>query len=278
MQMPSITRRETCLLTLFALLATAAIAGPSVPAAGLAGSPFAYIPPSGGSARLVDMLSSLPMAAVGVWGLRWLQWLDRAHEQAQDAAARPQSVMPPPATPFDCAWMFFAGLIVTAAGSVFYHLQPDALRLAADRAGMAVACAGLVGFAVCERVSARAGWPAAWFTLGAGLLAAIACQRGNALPWALVQAGGIGLMAALALARPAIGAIGARFGWATAAFALAKIFELSDRAIVEASHGLFSGYALKHLTAAFAALLVLNGLQAMGRRTLRHNSGVALTA
>lgn len=278
MQMPSLTRRETCLLSLFGVLAIAAVAGPSVPAASLSGSPFAHSHPAGGPANLVDMLSSLPMAAVGIWGLRWLQWLDRAHEQAQDAALRPQSVAAPPATPFDCAWMFFAGLIVTAAGSVFYHLEPDGLRLAADRAGMAVACAGLVGFAVCERISARAGWPAAWFTLGAGLLAAIACQRGNALPWALMQFGGMALMAALSLARPARGAIGARFGWATLAFALAKVFELSDGTIVEATHGVLSGYSLKHLMAGFAALLILHGLQAMGRRTLRHNSGVALTA
>ncbi|HEY2256547.1 MAG TPA: hypothetical protein VGI11_12995 [Variovorax sp.] len=279
MPLPSLSPRERALLALCVLLAVVAVFGPSVPASLLAGSPFAANPPASGLPDLMGVLSSLPMAAVGVWGLCWLRWLDRAHEQAQDAALMPQAVVLPPVNALDCAWMFFAGLILTAAGAAFYHLQPDSMRLAADRAGIAVAFAGLVGFAVCERVSVRAGWPAAWFTLAGGLLAAVACFRtGNALPWALVQFGGLSLMLALSLARPVAGALGLKFGWAIFVFLLAKTFELLDHAVVEATHQLLSGFSLKHLAAAGASMIVLNGLQAMGRQTLRHNSGVAVTA
>ena len=278
---PSIrlSRREGALVALFAVLGAAALFGPSVPAAMLAGSPFAHAAPAASVPNLPELLGSLPMAVVGFWGLRWLRWLDRAHEQAHDRAPVPQAVALPPIDPLDCAWMFFAGLVLAAAGSVFYHLQPDTMRLAADRAAMSVAFAGLIGFAVCERVSARAGWPAAWVTLAFGLLAAAAGQRsGNALPWALLQAGGVVLVLALAAARPVRSALGLRLGWLLPLMLLAKGFELADRAIVEATHHLLSGYGLKHLTAALAGVVVLHGSQAMGRQTLRHNPPVAVTA
>jgi hypothetical protein len=277
--LPSLSRRERGLLALFGLLTGVAVLAPAVPASLLAGSPFAASAPASGLPDFMGVLCSLPMAAVGLCGLRWLRWLDLAHEKAQDAALMPQAVVLPPVNTLDCAWLFFAGLILTAAGAAFYHLQPDGMRLAADRAGIAVAFAGLVGFAVCERVSVRAGWPAAWFTLAAGLLAAMACCRtGNALPWALVQFGGLALMLALALARPVAGALGLKFGWAIGVFLLAKGFELLDHAIIEATHQVLSGFSLKHLAAAGASMIVLHGLQAMGRQALRHNPVVAVTA
>ena len=270
MSLPTLSRRESLLLALFALLVICAVFGPSVRASGLA---WRSLPDA------MDILSSIPLAAIGIWGLRWLNWLDRAHERMQDAAALPQAIASAPVNALDCAWIFFAGLLLTGAASVFFHLQPGSLRLAADRAGMAVAIAGLVGFAVCERVSARAGWPAAWFTLASGLLAAAVGHRtGNALPWALVQFGGLALMLALSLARPLGAAIGLRLGWIVFFFMLAMLFELADSAIYQATHQLLSGYSLRHLTAAVAALPVLTALQAMGRQAVRHNSSAAAIA
>lgn len=274
--LPALSRREHSLLALAVLLVSTAVLGPSVAAPTLGGAPFADGQSWRALPNAMDVLSNLPFAALGIWGLRWLHWLDRAHERLQDVAPLPQATTPPPFNVLDCAWMFFAGLILTALGSAFYHLQPDDLRLAADRAGMAVAFAGLVGFAVCERVSARAGWPAAWVTLAGGLLAAAVCHRsGNALPWAVVQFGGLALVLALSLARPVAGAIGLKLGWVVFFYALAKLFELADHAIFEVTGRLVSGHSLKHLTAALAALPVLHALQAMGRQTLRHNPHAA---
>lgn len=281
MSLPSsLSHRERALLALAALLSVAAVFGPAVPTPALGGAPFADGRSWGALPNAMDVLSNLPFAVVGIWGLRWLHWLGRAHDELLEAAPLPQALAPLPFDALDCAWMFFAGLILTALGSAFYHLQPDPMRLAADRAGMAVAFAGLVGVAVCERVSARAGWPAAWVTLAGGLLAVAVCHRsGNALPWALVQFGGLALVLALALARPVPGAIGLALGGVVFFYALAKLFELADPAILEATQQLVSGHSLKHLTAALAALPVLHALQAMGRQTLRHNSrAAALTA
>lgn len=274
MVVPSLSPRERGLLILFALLWVGAIVAPALPTPELATAAFADNRAWHGLPNAMDVLSNLPFAAIGIWGLLRLRRLDRDHKDAQDIVPGPQPANQPPDNALDCAWMFFAGLILTAAGSAFYHLQPDGLRLAADRAGMAVAFAGILGVAVCERVSARAGWPAAWFTLAGGLLAVgVHHETGNVLPWALVQYGGMVLVLALALAKPVSGAIALKLGWVIIFYGLAKLFELSDHAIYEATQQLISGHTLKHLTAALAALPVLH---ALGGQTLRHPGGEAI--
>lgn len=273
----SCTPRERGLLAALALLTLLAMFGPVVP--GPQGTPhFADGRIWNGLPNAMDVLSNLPFLLLGAWGLLRLWRIDRAHERA--LASTHASLPEPPADAMDCAWLFFAGLVLTAAASAFFHLQPDSLRLAADRAGMAVAFAGLIGLAVCERVSARAGWPVALFVLAAGLLAVAAFhESGDVLPWAVVQFGGMLLVLTLALVRRVPGALGLRLGHVIFFYALAKLFELSDQAIWQASGQLLSGHSLKHILAAFAALPVLHALDAFGRKALRHNPATAaLTA
>lgn len=279
MVLQSLSHRECALLVFFAALLVTAFAGPALPPPELGGAPFADRRAWHGLPNAMDVLSSLPFAAIGIWGLLRLLRPDRAREAAQDAVP-PPSASKQPGNALDCARMFFAGLILTAAGSAFYHLQPDSLRLAADRAGMAVAFAGIVGVAVCDRVSARAGWPAAWLTLAGGLVAVgVFHETGNVLPWALVQFGGMAVLLTLALARPLGSGIGFKPGWVIFLYGLAKLFELSDHAIFEATQELVSGHTLKHLAAALAALPVLHAVRAMRRQTLRQDSGPpAMTA
>lgn len=285
MLLHSLTRRERGLAFFLGLLLLIGIVGPALPAAEVAiALVFADTRSWHGLPNAMDVLSNLPFVLMGCWGLYWLNRIDRAHHEALAGFPLAPPASDPPDNTLDCAWLFFAGLIATAAGSAFYHLAPDAPRLAADRAGMAVAFAGLIGMAVCERVSQRAGWPAAWFVLTTGLLSAeIAQETGNVLPWALVQFGGMALVLTLALSRPMPGAVGLRLGWVIAAYVLAKAFELADQPIYEATQGVISGHTLKHLCAALAALPVLTALQRLDRgwraAALRHNPGAAaLTA
>lgn len=285
MLLHSLTRRERGLAFFLGLLLLIGIVGPVLPAAEVAiALVFADTRSWHGLPNAMDVLSNLPFLLMGCWGLYWLNRIDRAHHEALSGFPLAPPASDPPDNTLDCAWLFFAGLIATAAGSAFYHLAPDAPRLAADRAGMAVAFAGLIGMAVCERVSQRAGWPAAWFVLTTGLLSAeIAQETGNVLPWALVQFGGMALVLTLALSRPISGAVGLRLGWVIAAYVLAKALELADQPIYEATQGVISGHTLKHLCAAMAALPVLTALQRLDRgwraAALRHNPGAAaLTA
>jgi len=234
--------REFGLLAGFVALTVAAVWSPALRYD--TGLPFADARHWHGMPNALDVFSNLPFAILGGWGL----WILKARPRRQ--------------TP-DCAALFFIGLLITALCSTFYHLHPDGLRLAVDRAGMTVAFAGLVGLAVADRVSRRAGWPAAWFVLAGGSVAAFIDQRtGNVVPWALVQFGGMALVVALAGMRPvADGATSIRLYGVIAFYALAKLLEMADHAIFEATHQVISGHSLKHMVAALAALPVIAALE-----------------
>lgn len=261
--------RERALLRLVAAFVLVACFGPAVPdPTSATGAGFADMRAWHGLPFAMDVASNLPFAVFGVWGLLRLRRFDTLHERLRSAAA------------LDCAWLFFAGLVFTAAGSVFYHLQPDALRLAADRAGMAIAFAGMLGLAVCERVSLRAGWPAACVAFAGGLMAvAVYHERGDVLPWAVVQFGGMALVLGLALLRPVPGAMGLKLGAVIFFYAAAKLLELGDHWVFEATGQVVSGHTLKHLVAACAAWPVLQGVDGLTCRALRHNPrATAMTA
>src|SRR5262249_9478332 len=93
------------------------------------------------------VVSNIPFAAVGLWGLVFLipancmqngrYFLDRRER-----------------------WpylMVFVGLIITAAGSSYYHLQPDNMRLVWDRLPIVIVLMSLLAAIVAERMSLRTG-------------------------------------------------------------------------------------------------------------------------
>ena len=267
-----LSRRETSLVAALVLLTAAVFLAPALelPMAGAAA--FADTRSLGALPNALDVLSNLPFALMGLLGLRALGRLESTHE-----ASWPRAAESLPLNTLDCAWLFFAGLLVTTAGSVFFHLHPDVLRLAADRAGMTIAFAGMIGLAVSDQVSPRAAWPSAWFVLASGLLSvAIYHETGNVMPWAVVQFGGMALLVALALSGPRRNGppvLGVRLGTVVALYALAKLFELADAQLFEVSGGWLGGHAVKHVLAALAALPVL-----LAVRRLAHQGAAPQTA
>ena len=201
----------------------------------------------------LDVLSNLSFALAGAFGLLVL-W--RVPTSALDVTQQ--------AT----AFLFFVGLLLTAAGSTWYHLAPDDAGLAIDRAGMSVAFAGLMGLLAAARISPRSG------TALAGALMVLApasvlvwLQSGNLLPWALVQFGGMGLLLwILATTRAAAGAVRVRWAGVLLLYALAKLFEVQDHAVYAATGELFSGHTVKHVIAAFAAWPVIDALRRQAQR------------
>ncbi|HYE38310.1 MAG TPA: hypothetical protein VEB23_00160 [Ramlibacter sp.] len=200
----------------------------------------------------LDVLSNLLFAGFGAWGL---------------AALRRSPRLPMQGTERACAALFFAGLLVTAAGSAWYHYALDDIGLALDRAAMSMAFAGLLGLLAAGRVGHRAGRTLAVALLVLAPLAVFAWLRtGNIVPWAVVQFGGMALvLLLLATTRSLPGALPVRWGFVLAAYALAKVFELGDHAVFGATGELLSGHTLKHGIAAFAAWPVIAALAAHGR-------------
>jgi hypothetical protein len=202
----------------------------------------------------LDVLSNLPFAIAGWLGLVAVRRVPATALHEIERA---------------CANLFFAGLVVTAAGSAWYHQSPTDLGLAIDREAMSVAFAGLLGLLAATRISARAGGSLAVALLVLAPVSVLVClHTGNVLPWALVQFGGIALLLLLVLAtgKPLPGALPVRWSLVLLAYAVAKLFEVNDHAVYEATGQLFSGHTLKHVIAAFAAWPVIAALAARSER------------
>ncbi|MBW8464912.1 MAG: hypothetical protein K0M68_19980, partial [Acidovorax sp.] len=135
-----LNRAETGLLLGAAALFALAVWGPVLPASEHQHA-FADQRAWLGIPCALDVLSNLPFALAGVWGLVVLR-----RAVGLDGASRWLS------------GLFFAGLLCTAAGSMLYHGQPHDAGLLWDRLGMVLPFAGLLGLAATGRVSARAGW------------------------------------------------------------------------------------------------------------------------
>jgi hypothetical protein len=251
-----LTRSETGLLLALALASVLACLAPAV-AQYANYHAFADQRTVWGLPYAMDVLSNLPFAVLGAWGLVRLRSVRTPPSRRTGFAAWvPCDAQRP------LAQLFFAGLILTALCSSYYHLQPNDVGLAVDRMGMLAAFAGLLGLAAADRISARAGFctAAAVLALGPAAVGAWAAS-GNLLPWSVLQGGGMVLVVCLALRKPLIGAWGvplaAVIGW----YALAKIFELGDHHILALTQGWVSGHTLKHLAAALAAWPVIAVMQ-----------------
>jgi hypothetical protein len=194
-----------------------------------------------------DVLSNLGFALVGAWGLAAL-----GGQEARRALGASWS-----------AWMLFsAALVMTAAGSAYYHLAPGNGTLVWDRLPIALACAALLA-AMRARTVAPSQSP--WVTPGLAL-AAIA----SVAWWALTERWGSGdlrpylmMQAAPLVIAPMWQAIAGAPREERLAFALAillyvgaKAAEMADRPVLEAT-GLVSGHTIKHLLATVAAAVLV---------------------
>ena len=204
-----------------------------------------------GLPHALDVLSNLPFAVMGAWGLWWLRRvpLDRLGTAQRGLAG-----------------LFFIGLIATAFCSSGYHLDPHDAGLCIDRVGMSLAFAGLLGLAAADRISARAGVAlAALVAVAAPATALVAWLGGNMTPWAVLQGGGLVLLAALAMRRPQSRALGFSIIGVIAFYALAKALELADAPVFALTQQLISGHSAKHLVAALAGWPVVRALPSLAR-------------
>jgi hypothetical protein len=238
-----LTRSETSLALALVMAVAVACVGPTV-AQHAHYHAFADQRMWHGFPYAMDVLSNLPFAVGGVWGLLVLQRM------------RPGSVT---STQGVLALVFFVGLLCTAVCSSVYHWNPDNTGLAIDRLGMVVAFAGLLGLAAADRVSARAGLALAGTVLLLGPLSVyVWATTGNLLAWVVLQGGGMLLVVLLALVPPTPGAWGIPLVAVIAIYTVAKLLELEDHTVFAWTHGLVSGHSLKHGVAALAAWPVIS--------------------
>jgi hypothetical protein len=206
-----------------------------------------------------NVVSNLPFLLVGAAGLVALLPPAKARAHFRDSNERWPYVA------------FFAALVLTAAGSSYYHLAPDDARLVWDRLPIALLSAAL-GVALIgdhDRPDSRLPLLALGPALIAGAIsvwywqATEAAGAGNLVPYLTVQIWAAAVMVLLLVTEPA------RYShrndlWLVLVFwVLARAAEFLDTALY--AGGLFlSGHTLKHLLAALAAAWLLRMIR---RRT-----------
>ena len=188
-----------------------------------------------------DVLSNGAFLVVGAWALV----AARGRGDVPEAPARN---------------VFFATLLLTAAGSAFYHWAPDNARLVFDRLPIALACAALLAAA-----HARAHGGRIPGLLGVLLALAVgsvlwwswteSLGRGDLRPYLMLQGAPLVLVPLWQWLQGTPRAERLDFGIAIALYAAAKGFELEDGAVLAAT-GAVSGHTVKHLLAALAAAFI----------------------
>ena len=157
--------------------------------------------------------------------------------------------------------IFFLGMLMTAAGSAYYHLAPDNERLFWDRLPMTVAFMSLIAAQVVDRISVRGGLALLGPMLLAGaasVLYWIATERagaGNVIPYGVLQGYSVVMLLLLAVLFRSRYTQGRDIYWVFAAYLAAKLLEALDRPLLQLGE-LVSGHSLKHLAAAFGGLIV----------------------
>jgi len=156
---------------------------------------------------------------------------------------------------------FFAGMLLTAAGSVYYHLAPDNERLFWDRLPMTVAFMALIAAQIGERIDVRVGLallvPMVLLGLGSVVFwhETERAGRGNVVPYGVLQGYSVVILLLITWMYPSRYTRGNDVYWVFAWYVAAKLLELFDRDVLALGH-VVSGHTLKHVAAAMGGFVV----------------------
>jgi hypothetical protein len=208
-----------------------------------------------GIPNFANVVSNLPFAVIGLWGLIFLVGTNPDQMTGHFLDQRER-------------WPYlfvFVGLLLTAFGSSYYHLDPNNARLVWDRLPMTIAFMSVVAAVIAERISLRAGLWLLPILLLVGL--------GSVLQWYSSEIRGVGdlrfyaavqVYAALVLLVAPV--FPPRYTRAfdleivVGFYVLAKVLETLDQPIFAATK-VVSGRTLKHLAGAAAGYCILRMLQ-----------------
>jgi hypothetical protein len=162
----------------------------------------------------------------------------------------------PPAV---ASWrVFYAGMLLTAFGSAWFHLAPSDATLLWDRAGMVIVFVGLLFGVLEESTGVRMGVA----VLAPALLLSLASV------WWWRRTGDMRVYSWVQLAPLACAGVSVILTWLPAAmrralaasfacYMLAKLAELYDAALYTLTAHVVSGHTLKHLLAAASGAVIL---------------------
>jgi hypothetical protein len=199
-----------------------------------------------------DVVSNAGFAIVGVWGLVILLGKPSRVQFVDSRERWPYVIV-------------FAGMLLTAIGSSYYHLAPDNDRLVWDRLPMTVVFMALVAAMIIERISVPIGLVLLAILLLAGIASVVQWHiseingASDLRFYAALQAYAVLLLLAILLLPPRY-TRSSDLAIVVGFYVLAKITEAADRPIFALGQ-LVSGHTIKHVAAAAAGLWILRMLQ-----------------
>lgn len=211
------------------------------------GGPIAQLPdyhafadqrPVGPVSNAADVLSNLGFLAVGIYGMLGVQ--------------RARTVRALDGVRFSYG-LFFTALILTAAGSSWYHLSPDDMRLMSDRLPIAIACSALLAAAARRHLQAPRCINGLLLAFAVGSVAWWGLS-GDLRPYLWLQFAPLAGIPVLLWKVKAGREEKLAYGSAIACYVAAKACELADHAVFAVLA--LSGHTLKHLFAAAGAFCI----------------------
>ena len=208
-----------------------------------------------GIPHFADVVSNLPFAVFGLWGLVF--WVRSNSEPNSIHFVDRRERWP--------YLVFFFGVLLTAFGSAYYHLEPGNARLVWDRLPMTIGFMAIVAAMIAERINVRAGlWLLPVLVL-VGMSSVLQWYwselhgAGDLRFYATVQAYSV-LFVLIVLLLPPRYTRSSDLLFVAGFYILAKVLEILDKPIFELGH-VVSGHTLKHLAAAMTGYWVLRMLQ-----------------
>jgi len=166
--------------------------------------------------------------------------------------------------------IFFVGVLLTSAGSAYYHLAPDNESLFWDRLPMTIAFMALVSSQIVDRINVRWGLALLLPMLLLGLASVVYWRvteragAGNVIPYGILQVYSMAILLLMAVLTPSRYSRGHYLYWVFGWYLLSKFLETFDAELMGLGQ-VVSGHTLKHLAAAMAPATVCVML---ARRTL----------
>lgn len=200
-------------------------------------------------ANTLNVVSNLPFVIVGVAGLLFVK------RHGVSVAPHTQGT-----------WMvFFAGVLLTAFGSGYYHLDPNNETLIWDRLPMTIGFMSFVAIVIAEYMSVRYAQLALVPLLVVGAASVFfwayteSLGRGDLRAYAVVQFVPMLLIPLIIWLYRGRSDLGRYIVWMIGFYISAKVLEHYDGQVYAAGT-LLSGHTLKHVFAALAPASILYGL------------------
>ena len=186
------------------------------------------------------VLSNIPIFLAGLACLLW----------AWGQSATPRRLMPG-------LVVAGVGLMLTCIGSAYYHYAPSDRTLVWDRLPLAIVFAGvlLTAWGGCTGLQGPTRLDTVVLLIASIASVVYWVRWGSLWPYAILQFGGLAVLAYLAITRRLAGV---RAWWGLLVlYLLAKAFELLDEQVWALTQHFVSGHALKHLMSAAAGFCLV---------------------